>query len=174
MAFKQKVKAPTYEVTGVIERISAKDEGNYTQVSVLVNEIWYGKFGVTLRDVTFVEGDEVTLVVHENGKYKNWDSYVVVSKASPKLADTSKEGVPYNSNQYRITYQGARNAAIELAGILISKDLLPIPTVKSKQIDAVVGFIKEVTNDFAREAWEASPEVFDKSAAGESPKEATE
>lgn len=163
MAFQKKAKAPTTVVSGTVEKVSEKDAGTYTQVSILLNGEWYGKFGTLLKDETVVAGDVINLEVSQNGKYKNWESYEVVTKSSPKHVDTTKPGEAYNNNQFRFTYQGARNAAIELAALLISKDLLPIPTVKSKQIGAVMGFINEATKDFTLEAWNATPESLETS-----------
>lgn len=160
MAFHKKV-LPTFVVSGTVEKISERDTGQYTQVSLLVNGEWYGKFNTTKADVTLAEGDEVSLVATQNGKYKNWESYTVVSSApapDPAAPGTTVSGTPFNTTQYRITYQAARNAAVEVAAMLLSKDLLPIPTVKSKQVGAVMEFIRDVTNDFVTEAWDASPD----------------
>lgn len=162
MAFNARAKAPTYEVSGTVEKISEKDTGKYQQMSLLVNGNWYGKFNASLKDSPVSEGDVINLVVADAGKYKNWESFEIVSKASP-APKASTSGAPptdnYNLNQFRITYQSARNAAIELAGILLAKDLLPVPTVKSKQVSAVIDFIDEVTKDYVIAAWEATPDL---------------
>lgn len=52
------------------------------------------------------------------------------------------------SNDVRIQYQSARNAAIEVAGILIAAGLIQIPEKKGAGYDVVMGKIEDLTNEF--------------------------
>lgn len=52
------------------------------------------------------------------------------------------------SNDIRIQYQSARNAAIEVAGILVEAGLIQIPEKKGAGYDVVMGKIEDLTNEF--------------------------
>jgi hypothetical protein len=52
------------------------------------------------------------------------------------------------SNDVRIQYQSARNAAIEVAGILVAAGLLQIPEKKGSGYEVVMGKIEDLTNEF--------------------------
>jgi hypothetical protein len=156
MAFPKKSE-PSFVVTGTVENVYLNDKPKYKSIAIVLNGEKYTKFVDILPSTPpLVKGDEIELMATKNGEYFNWESYKVTSNASPK-AVVEKGADAFNSNQYRITYASARNAAIELAAILVDKDLLVLPASKKNQAETVVEYIKHMTDAFTKEAWEASP-----------------
>lgn len=108
-----------------------------------------GKSQVSIPTVRVLAGATATTVTQSqpsssfkgNGKEEYWENRA----ADDKLKDL------------RIQHQSARNAAIEVVGILVSKDLLTLPGKNASE--AVLGKISDLTERFYKETTDVTSET---------------
>jgi len=136
--------------TGIVEKIA----NNGKAFNIVVSGEWYG-YGFSAP--SFTEGQTISFDWKENGRFKN---VVVPSlRVLPAAAETpapAPEAAPakaggrggYGATQLSIQYQSARNAAIEVASLLVSNGALALPPKKGDQADAVMAYIDDLTNQF--------------------------
>lgn len=78
-------------------------------------------------------------------------------RATEKDQYWSNKAIDDKSRDLRIQHQSARNAAIEVVAVLVSKDLLKLPEKNASE--AVLGKISDLTERFFKESNAVGPEL---------------
>ncbi len=139
---------------------------NSTVYSVNVDGTWYG--GWWDNPPTAVEGDIVEFDATQKGDFWNGNpkTFRVVTPAG--AAPISSAGAALitppvrvspdaHQRQNSIVYQSSRKDAIQLAGVLLQHDCLPLGSKKADKASIVLDYIDDLTADFA---WAANnPEI---------------
>src|SRR5574343_728581 len=130
---------------GVVEALSFKGKG----ASAKIGNDWYGLgFNIQQDQIPFRKGDTIEFEYTERGQYKNLDlKSVKLAAGRPAAAAPANNGYQARdeSRQNMINWQAARNSALHLAEIAVSKDLIPLGTKKSDQLDNLVAFVDEIS-----------------------------
>jgi len=136
-------------VTGKVEAISAKPRGNGTAYGIKMSDgNWYGH-GFTAP--VFAKGDSISFSWDANGAFKNIDISTVTKEQqqqAPVQSSGGKSSGGYNDTQISIQYQSSRKDAIEVIGVALAHDALPLPTKKSDRYDAIVAAVNDLTGVF--------------------------
>ena len=134
-------------VTGTVEKIHA----NAKAYNIVVNDEWYGYGFKTDGEPNFNEGDTISFDFKANGKFKNINkSSIQVNPAAASTGGATSSGsaTRVDTRQLAIQYQSSRNAAIQLAGVMLEAGALPLPAKKGDQYDAVIAVVDDLTNKF--------------------------
>ena len=136
------------KATGVVERV-AQNSANFYNAKV--DGEWYGTSSKNAPE--FQEGDTISFAYNMNGRFKNMDPDTITVKASagPSNADSSggnteaPKANTYQDRQAAISFQSARNAAIETVDLMLRHEAVKLPTKVADRYDGVLSFIDELT-----------------------------
>lgn len=163
-------------VNGVVEAISKKENvktkfGFKTKTAFLVNGEWYGALGNKNNEEALAlvkENDIVKIEYSVNGNFKNLETVEVIAENVPVEIAKVKKSLPKDvakeveasvqklaDKDLKITYNGSLKSAIEFVDLLMRNEMLPIPTKKADKADVVYEYVKEYTNRFVRDTYNA-------------------
>ena len=133
-----------------IKEFNGKNGGK--MYTMTVNGTRYG----TGRDNPGNTGDFVEFEVEQRGEF--WNAKKVVNKgqqkaevSAPKATGAKSDGMSKEEwaiKDKKIEWQSARRDAITLVGLLLNKDLVPLPKDEKKRIDAVTAAVDVLTGKF--------------------------
>lgn len=133
-------------VTGVVTVRNPRGTG----VQIDGSPQWYNASPGMLE--TAVPGAKVKLTVNRKGTSAFVNGVEVLEAAKEEPTNNSAPVNNYEKQQAdrqsAIVYQSARNAAIELTGIALQAEAIPLPTKKADKWDALKAFVDELTVDF--------------------------
>ncbi|MCK5016222.1 MAG: hypothetical protein KAS32_04040 [Candidatus Peribacteraceae bacterium] len=148
-------------VTGAIQAVSVRRETKAGKAlrsplySFNIEDVWYN---CGFSNPAVSKGDRVSFEFSEDAYGKVCDVESLVTTASGASGATSPAmPVRPDSRQNSIVYQSSRKDAINVATIVVSNGLLKLPAAKADQVDALLGFIESLTDDFAVAA--LTPEI---------------
>lgn len=173
------------QATGLIEGINISEgmgaRGPYKKMTLKVGG---GSFGGFINDtnsdllMSLQEGDEVqveyTSKTTARGSFNNFSNVTVISKgggasSSSGVQASNTSGDNKNDNyQFRSTHAGGMNRAIELVKACLNYDavqadakdrILALPSKKADKLEAIVGLVKALGQEFALETWDSSVEA---------------
>ena len=120
--------------------------GPATVYSMRVSGEWYG---CGFNEPVGKEGDVVEFDVVMNGQYTNAENITLADAATP--TDTAETASPQpefvNKRDVSIQFQSSRKDAIQIVGIMLANDALPIKATKPEdKYDIILATTKELTN----------------------------
>lgn len=139
------------KVTGTVDKIfvntktkSGKRLRSPTYVMIVDDE----KYQCGFDDPGVDEGDNVELE-YEVGKYGN---EVVAGSVKKTSTPSSTSGVVMGDKQAVISWQAARNSAIEMVKLAHEAGALPLSTKKAEQYDQLLEYTHELTQRYFTES----------------------
>lgn len=158
------------KVEGFIGKIFTKTGGSGKRAWALDNFLIQdpdgediGWFGNGFRDDVDVapkckEGDYIVFEWEQEGKYQNIVKGTAAIRAPEKAPERTQKQAPAasggdQSTQQNIHYQNSRTAAIELVGLLLDSDALPVTGAKTKagqakRFDEISAAVDQITVRF--------------------------
>lgn len=138
--------------TGVVQAATTKSGKNFTNFRFKIDNEWYGIFkdaenGPVLESIG--AGDVVEFTWHAKGNFKNLDAITIAQKATPEQRKKVEAGTDAVGS--RIFYSGVQKPAVELTIALLHKDMVPLSKTKNKQVDSVLEFVRNITEELANQ-----------------------
>ena len=117
--------------------------------SFKVNDVWYS---CGFENPKVNQGDVVEFNYEDSAYGPQVDVDTVKVVGSEPSTSTSSGSTGGYDRQASIVYQSSRTAAIEITKLALQYDILTLPKAKNKQLETLLDYVEELTNDFAAAA----------------------